>query len=172
MKHFSKLIGKQGNISPFSARTSLSFLTTTPGSKVTVRLSVSISRMRLSRSVARTMPPQTGTAPPASPVPPPRTVTGKRWRSASVTICLISSSVSGKTTASGRRVCPAPPETSSCPNGSRRTGSPDMNRSGPTIAASSARSASSIKSSPMRPLYLRAGRQYVLSRPKCGSGFP
>ena len=47
------------------------------------------------------MPPQTGTAPPERPVPPPRGVTGMRSRLASFMIAAISSAVRGRTTASG-----------------------------------------------------------------------
>src|SRR5690606_18658859 len=48
----------------------------TPGSTVAVKLSVSISNMRLRRVVRSKMPPRSGTHPPHSPVPEPRTVTG------------------------------------------------------------------------------------------------
>ena len=42
------------------------------------------------RSHSRTMPPQTGTAPPESPLPAPRGVTGIRSRLASFMIAAIS----------------------------------------------------------------------------------
>ena len=76
-------------------------LVTTPGSTTATMLAVSISRMLFIRSSARTMPPQTGTAPPERPVPPPRGVTGMRARLASFMIAAISSAVRGRTTASG-----------------------------------------------------------------------
>jgi len=76
-------------------------LVTTPGSTVTVRLARSTSRMRFIRSTERSIPPNTGTAPPESPDPAPRGVTGMRSRLASRMIRAISSAVAGLTTTSG-----------------------------------------------------------------------
>ncbi len=53
------------------------------------------------RSTERRMPPNTGTAPPDSPEPAPRGVTGMRSRFASFMIAAISSALAGFTTTSG-----------------------------------------------------------------------
>jgi hypothetical protein len=74
----------------------------TPGSTVMQRLSVSTSRMRFMRSKESRMPPKAGTAPPESPVPAPRGVTGMRCsfaRRATAATCSVDS---GKTRTSAR----------------------------------------------------------------------
>ena len=74
----------------------------TPGSTTATRSIGSISRMRVSRLSAMTMPSTCGTAPPDRLVPLPRATNGTPASAQSRTMAMTSSPVSGSTTARGR----------------------------------------------------------------------
>ena len=68
--------GSGGNRSPLSRASRCTAPVVTPASTCIRQSSGSNWRTLFSRSKPITMPPSTGTAPPASPVPPPRAVSG------------------------------------------------------------------------------------------------
>ena len=72
---------------------------TTPGSTTATRLTGSTSRILFSRVKARTREPSRATAPPESPVPAPRGVTGTPRRFAALTTSATSSVEPGTATA-------------------------------------------------------------------------